>query len=405
LKYINGRTNAEVGQLQDALHRSADHKKDVATAFLACTEDEERYSQAIITLTDKLDPDAAKKLFGKYNEIAVAVENVRNYLDENFQRGKQLDEKFTEEVARNLLHRGNELLGEFAGRIDEGTDISPLLEKLETTKTEVMLFTSTFKALHRSTGTDQIDLRDLNLAQFNVISGPDLKKQKKVVDDMRSIYQNNYRDRTEYPQEFSDALLNSFDTSLEDPDTRFYLLKHQGRVAAFCRFDHNYRDGKLDAIYFGSFNTSPAYWRGKVGETMIEQALTEELSFGVPIMADCSPMAPIAKKYIELGFVATREHSYKGAKGLAIELSPETNSQLTSKNLATDEIIKDAASKKELGNGAILSVYPAKTQPDFSLLRQGYVLARYFEYQDETYCVFERIKHVLAIEEAMPQAA
>jgi len=36
--------------------------------------------------------------------------------------------------------------------------------------------------------------------------------------------------------------------------------------------------------------------------------------------------------------------------------------------------------------------YPAGTQPDFSLLEQGYTLTRYFEDKKSmrTYCVFER---------------
>ena len=181
LKYINGRTVDEVKEMQDALSNCKDYKIDVAKAFLACTEDEKTYSQAIIKLAEKLDPDIAKQLFGKYAEIASAVDGVREYLNETFQSEKKPDEKLVNQAAQNLLHRGNELLKSFADKVDANADISSLLEKLDTVKAEAMLFTSTFKALHQNQDFRILDLRELALAQFDVLDAPDLKKQKAEV--------------------------------------------------------------------------------------------------------------------------------------------------------------------------------------------------------------------------------
>jgi hypothetical protein len=427
LNYINDRSVTEIDQMKAGLDKVADdatipfewekgdppldlypekiYISDFVTAFLACSEGGEKYGDAIISLANALDRDASRRLFAKYAEIADTVETVKEYLRENFQQGEGMGENLTNQIAHNLLERGNEIIKRFADAVAAGYDTAPLFEKLDEMKAGALLFTSTIKALRQESGPHPIDLRELQTAEFNVSSGADLKAQPDVVGGMRRTYRENYRDRDEYTQEFSDALINSFDDSLDNPNTRFYLLKHKGDVAAFCRFDHKYKGGKLESIYFGSFNTNPSYWRGKVGETMLDQALLEERALGVPIYADCNPMAPVSKKYIESGFVATGQYDYKGVPSFKIALFPDVNERFISKDMSTREIMDAIAQGRDLGEDIITTEYAIGSHPDYSPLREGYVLTRYFDEADRTICVFERADVENNVAEAMPMAA
>lgn len=412
LHYIDGRNVDEIQRLKAGLDKIADdasihlewHRggpepdlhperiyiKNFATSFLACSEGGTDYGDAIIRLANILDRDDARKLFEKYAEIAAVIEKVREYLRDNFSSGQKTDEELVNQVARNLLRRGNELIEHFVDATELGTDTRDLFERLDDIKAEVVLFTSTIKALKQGSGKLPADLRDLGLAEFNVSSGADLKKDPPLLEEMRRIYQKNYGNRTEYPEKFIDALIQSFDASLDNPDTRFYLFKHKGAVAAFCRFDHTFKNGRLDSIYFGSFNTSPAYGRGKVGETMLDQALREERALGVPIFADCNPMAPVTKRYIESGFVATEAYDYKGVPSLKIELSPDADKGLASKKISGREIVSAIKKNQNPEEGIMTREYPSGDSPDWSPLRNGYILTHYFDDAGRTICVFEK---------------
>ncbi len=383
------------------------HIKNFITAFLSCSEGGDKYGDSIIAIANALDRDDARKFFAKYAEIATKIESAKQYLRENFRPESGTTAEFAEQATRNLLRRGNELIDQYAATVATHGDMTPLLKKLDDIQAEAMLFTSTFRALRQELGPRPLDLRELKFADFIVSSGEMLKEQTSTVEAMKQIYQKNYGDRSQYSKEFSDALLRSFENALNNPGTRFYLLKHQNDIAAFCRFDHEYRNGVLKATYFGSFNTNPTYWRGRVGETMVEQALNEEKELGVPIFADCNPRSPITKKYIEFGFVATRAYEHNGTPSLSIELPPKTATPFTSKQLSNKDIatMADKAGVGREQSDILVRSYPHDTEPDLSPLRNEYALTRFFDEGNRTICVFEKMPRGAITSESLEQAA
>jgi len=387
LRYLAGQSDKGFDRLRAVVREKSEISGKILNAFLATAEDM-RYGETVLHLAEKLDQKGADAVFSKYDEITRASEKARGYLYENFQHQRHFSEGLVNRIVQNLLHRGNTLLESLARRAD--VDVRGVLGELENMKAEVLLFTSTFKGLKQE--LKSLDLREMSSVEFAISNSRDLRQQESTVTEMRRIYQDNYRNREKYPQKFADALFDSFDTSLDNPSTDFYIMKHRGSVASFCRFDAEYREGKLDHLYFGAVNTNPTYQQGRIGEALVEQALREKEQLGVPIIADCDPSSTVSKTYISLGFVATKFYSYEGMPSLRIEMAPDIVGTFSSKKLTNEKVIRAAATKEGLEGGAVVENYPAGTQPDFSLLEQGYTLTRYFEDKKSmrTYCVFER---------------
>jgi hypothetical protein len=63
------------------------------------------------------------------------------------------------------------------------------------------------------------------------------------------------------------------------------------------------------------------------------------------------------------------------------------------------------AQGRDLGEDIITTEYAIGSHPDYSPLREGYVLTRYFDEADRTICVFERADVENNVAEAMPMAA
>jgi hypothetical protein len=120
----------------------------------------------------------------------------------------------------------------------------------------------------------------------------------------------------------------------------------------------------------------------------MEQSLINESENGkVPIFADCDPKAGITKKYIEFGFVAYDIYELEGVESFSIDLDKSLNNKLVSKSWTQQEVVSKAV---QSGSGDDIKIF-ANNSPDFSLLKNNYLLTHYFIGTDKkTYTVFER---------------
>jgi predicted GNAT family N-acyltransferase len=133
---------------------------------------------------------------------------------------------------------------------------------------------------------------------------------------MKKIYAENYQT---YPEEFKQKLLEAFDQSLKNKQTFYDVLRYQGKVAAFLRFDYLGEENGQFKKHFAAFNVNKNFTQAKLGEAMLKQALEREKLDSV-IIAECDPQAPITRKYFELGFKKVKEFTLAGVPSLQIEL-------------------------------------------------------------------------------------
>ena len=206
---------------------------------------------------------------------------------------------------------------------------------------------------------------------------------------MKTLLKANYDKAYPEPEneDFKAAVASSLEKSFSNPDTSFRVLRDNGKIVSYNRFD-TLRDftGK-EVLYFGSFNADPAY--SGVGGVMLEETIKDQLETGRPMMAHCDPTQAITRKYIEDGFVATDFYELAGKPSFEIWRSKDSSPQLESKRRSVEELLELV---DESGSMVVREKSESETYPE---LQNSMGLTRFFTHGGKTYLVFETLPGTL----------
>ncbi len=326
--------------------------------------------------------------FGQHEEVAGTVFRYYSDLLNSADRAEQLVREVSNcegdlctdlanQVRENILNRAQKDL-EKAVRAHNPSEVASQIENYVAAAKE-------YVALLQEVGTEKIES----------VSPEALTEEDKV--RMQELLRKNYD--TAYPEpennEFKATVAGSLVKSFDNPNTTYRILRDQGKIVSFNRFD-TLRDytGK-EVSYFGSFNADPAY--SGVGGIMLEETIKDQLGNGRPMMAHCDPTQAITKKYIEDGFVATGFYSLAGKPSFEIWRSKDSTRQLESKQKSIEELLNQT---EESGSIVVREQSSAETYPE---LQNAMGLTRYFTHQGKTYLVFEKLSDTLRDEFTPPQ--
>jgi hypothetical protein len=289
-------------------------------------------------------------------------------------------------LERNVRARAAAYLRE---TLDSSLDDTPkksykaILAEFARLNTEALEFAEMFKTLFQTgiiTGPQDFPL--LNDLSFDSPSGTDISNDDR--EQMKKILVSNYE---ELGSQFQETVLNSLEKSFFNKNANFYILRHNDHPIGFCRFDSVFDDdGKLEGLYFGSFNVDQSYGNGKLGEAIFESAIAEEKKKGVPIHADCNPHSPISKKYLEWGFVGTRAYDLAGVPSVHIELDVKQNESLVTKKMSTEQLVSHYLNAREPN----IHMRALSAKDDMQELTHGFVLSRIVPHEGKNYAVFEK---------------
>lgn len=326
--------------------------------------------------------------FGQHDEVAGVVFRYYGELLESADRAEKLVRDVSNckgdictdlanQVRENILNRAQKDL-EKAVRAHDPSEVAAQIENYVATAKE-------YVALLQEVGTGKIES----------VSPEALTEEERV--RMQELLRKNY-DKA-YPEsennEFKAAVAGSLTKSFKNPNTTYRILRDNGKIVSYNRFD-TLRDytGK-EVSYFGSFNADPAY--SGVGGIMLEETIKDQLETGRPMMAHCDPTQAITKKYIEDGFVATGFYSLAGKPSFEIWRAQDSTAQLESKGKSIEELLSFVE-----GTGSIVvrEQSSAETYPE---LQTSMGLTRYFTHQGKTYLVFETLPDTLRDEFTPPQ--
>jgi len=319
-------------------------KDNFLKSFLACADDL-AFGKKIIDLYEKYETKAEYDLngshvkeysgkeisaiFNKYAEIVDAVENVRNYLSENYHG--QTDSQTIDLITQNFLRKGKDLLSDFA---DNPRKPEEVIKALEDYKTETLIFASTCRALKQE--GQQINLEDFKQYGVDVLPATEIAPEDQQA--MTQILSENWKSQD---PDLAEYALDSLQKSFTNRDSRFYILRYAGQVLGFKRFDNM----ENNDLYAGSFNINSRLRRSGIGEAAMRAYLSQEAQDHT-VHADASPFTPITMRYIgEFGFVGTdiKDMDYKG-KQFSL-LGMERNDKLTGQyhfiNASYGEIAKN----------------------------------------------------------------
>jgi hypothetical protein len=326
--------------------------------------------------------------FGQHDEVAGTVFKYYGELLNSAERAEALVKEVSDcegeactdlanQVSENIVNRAQKDL-EKAVRAHDPSEVAAQIENYVAAAKE-------YVALLQEIGTGEIE--EVNSSELST------EEQDRMKVLMKANYDKAYPEPEN--EDFKTAVAGSLEKSFSNPDTSFRVLRDNGKIVSYNRFD-TVRDltGK-EVSYFGSFNADPAY--SGVGGVMLEETIKDQLETGRPMMAHCDPTQAITRKYIEDGFVATGLYELADKPSFEIWRSKDSSAQLESKKLSVNELLES------IDQSGAMTVREQSESEAYPELQNGMGLTRYFTHEGKTYLVFETLPDTLSKDFTPPQ--
>ena len=361
----------------------------------------------IFAIAEKFKGEAAEKIFRKYEAIAHLGNEIEIAVQEFFVARGRADQVSGERVTQEIIKRAGRILANFADMEASDAALDDIDRELDNIKEDAVMFSSIFKTAFK--GKEDIDFADVRGLDFSRIPIADLSDEEKK--DMLGISKANWLPRGAAGK----GVVEEFERTLRSgKDVEFSVLKKDGKVLSFTRFDR-IRDesGRIvpDRKYWGSFNVDPQYRGSAVGEAMLQNAVEREAEDYV-LEATVSPKIVVGTDYVEKrGFRITDvlpNYDNSGETFFEIILDKKRNPEFATKDAAfsQDRIIsmyeslyKGRSLDELLERDVIVARFDVDTELDPALaaterlIKEGYAGARYFtdpKNEHARYWVFER---------------
>lgn len=317
--------------------------------------------------------------FGQHNEVASTVFKYYGELLNSAERAEALVRELSDcegdicielgnQVRENIINRAQQDLEKAVRSRDPGEVAAQIENYVAAAKEYVAL------------------LQEVGAGKIESVAPESLTEEEKA--RMQELLRNNYNKAYPEPEKkaFKAAVAASLTKSFSNPKTTFRVLRHNGKIVSYLRFDTLSDYTGKEVSYFGSFNADPAY--NGVGGVMLEETIKDRLKDGRLMMAYTDPNQPITKKYIEDGFIATNTHDFAGKSVLEIWRSKDSTTQLESKERSIEDLLATTESES-------IVVREQSSSESYPELRKNMGLTRYFTHQGKTYLVFEKLPNNL----------
>lgn len=311
LRFLSTARKDQFERFSRCLQSIGESRVDFLQSFMAVAENPAA-AHTILEVAERVhnDPVQRKKIFSVLKTITEAASSAGEYMRSQYKKAG--DQDSIRKTVQRLLRKGKDVLDESV--VEVGSDI---VDSLKNVSSEIMLLTSTFKTLRES--SKNIPLSEVESIDVNIFKREALRefvKNGHNWSDMETLYRSRYAD-PKYTEAFKNKLVESFRAAVERGSTTLYVVRHEGEIIAFCRFDTQ-PDGSL---YFGSFVIDARYDNHKLGMALLEESLLV-LGQTHTIRADCDPSSPAAAMYARLGFYVTRHYDFEGVPSTHIVRNP-----------------------------------------------------------------------------------
>ncbi len=261
------------------------HGPSIGRTFLAC-ERQRALGGLILDLAERAPEWALQALCARFCSLVDHLDRSADALASAI-RNPHARQASAERVHQALLERATTLLSVYGARLERGTaDAEAAIQALERVSGDTQLLASLFKAASYRGATVPLDaFHDL---RCELRRTPELSATERQ--EMEAILQEHGFGKT------SESLFP--ETDRHD----FFLLKHQGRLIGFLRFEDPDEHGARHANFFC---VAEAIRGSGIGEALADEALAQAAR-GHAVRAEVSADAPVAALYIErFGFVGT----------------------------------------------------------------------------------------------------
>ncbi len=358
-----------------------------------------------------LAPDLAKEIFAKYIELVKAAESVSGQATKFFQGGRGVQEADLNKAALDVLKRAAALLADYAKKQSGEPELWRQLDRM---REDMVIFSSIFKTLFK--GKEAVDFSEIRGLDLERITLRDLQGAGaagvETMEEMARVHAVNREDQGEA----GEASAEKFRKFLRSgADSQFYILRKNGKLAAFIRFDA--LADKPGRKYAAALNVDPAYRGSAIGQAMYFTIFEEEAKKAV-LEFVVYPANEVGTMYVESGSILTgvdkSGHYFTGERNIA------RRSNLRGAEMDRQELEGIFSRQREenilallkRGEEAVVRCFDMSVENEVRqamdtmalCVRNGYVCSRYF-YADPKnknirYFVFEREKAAEAKDEA-----
>jgi ribosomal protein S18 acetylase RimI-like enzyme len=231
----------------------------------------------IMEIGKAVNPEIAKKIFSKYNEVAELAHQSSQELADSLTKEK-LTNQDKSKITEHLLRKGKDLLSDFYLWIQKNSNPDKLLDRLEQIKTDIMLFAATFKSLAEKgeVGLAEIKGAKLETKPARELSPTEQGEMMKIFLENRtsgsSGKQTTEATKTsDYSKERLSAWTKKFEEAMESDIATFYILRFADKIVSFMRSEPR----EDNRIYVGSFNVKPEARSSEIGTAMMREIIDE----------------------------------------------------------------------------------------------------------------------------------
>ncbi|MSR85065.1 N-acetyltransferase [Candidatus Uhrbacteria bacterium] len=260
-------------------------------------EGDAKQGKKIYLLVQELGDPMARTIFRRYNELLnLTRKTTKDLTDQVFESAKDysLDRA---QLNGELIARAKRVLLDFADKARDQKKkhfyAEDLIKNLEHYEEDLILFTSVCKTVGKKQG---IKFEELHHVEYISDRLPkELSDQEK--DEIKEVLRMNWVDQDKIAAgNFKKALEEKL--HINNAKTRFTLLKKDGHVIGFIRFDERPDLGER-VLYGGSFNIHPDYRGSSIGNALMKRTIDDKAKKGFVLHAHVVPDAIVGTSYVE----------------------------------------------------------------------------------------------------------
>jgi ribosomal protein S18 acetylase RimI-like enzyme len=296
LIYYQNATEQEKHRLKEFLYKFGEG--GIKTFF--ALESDESSGEDILSIGEKTDQVSAHHIFDKFNEIGEIVREIQKSVAEKFGADVEFSQDDLSYIASDVLQRGRNLLRKFA-ELSRGSealdkrDGAKIVRELNHIRADVVLFAVSFSRAIEGRG---VELQDIKGVSFESKDSSELSEEER--EEMSRIFVQN---RPGYSPILLSKTKEEFESAMDSEGKRFYVVRHDGDIIAFARFDDKGNNTK----YAGSFNVRPEARGASIGSSFLRTVVAQEGVLNT-LEAVVYSKNPMLNHYVEdFGFQITGE--------------------------------------------------------------------------------------------------
>lgn len=299
-QFLAFHTQATEAERQRATVFVQTYRESGLRAFLSMDQDP-AMGRMLLEIGEQSTPEVAGKIFAAYSQIVDATQDICQYVERVF--GADVDADVYARMNERLLERGKLVLREVheqlsTAQVGEGSQADGGLRKLRHLQGDLISFATIAKALHAEGEINA--LKECLASSVECKSAMELSSQERA--DLLEILTDSHS--TALPTKLAAGNSERFAAFLQDQDahrnTVFHLLKHDGKIAGFMRFDH---EGP-EQVHGASFNMRPSLRDSALGMTFLTNTL-EHYRGRYTIRGEVWAANPALPHYLAEGAVGT----------------------------------------------------------------------------------------------------